>query len=188
MAKTYLCENPACSLGTVGNPGRFSGGITKEQVHVLTGQPADGLKSGEDYGAGLLPELRTQRNGGVMAQMCPDEGLDLWLGQFPLTTAKYTSPLNLALFTSQTASTVITHAQTLANITETTYTSYARQCSGRGDLGRSRGTADEPRDGRPRTRRSRSPPSARRERRSTASTSRTTATPFCSLGRRTSMT
>ena len=62
-----------------------------------------------------------------MAQMCPDEGLDLWLGQFPLNTAKYTSPLQLALFTSQTASTVITHAQTIANITETAYTSYARQ-------------------------------------------------------------
>ena len=62
-----------------------------------------------------------------MAQMCPDEGLDLWLGQFPLNTAKYTSPLNLCLFTSQTASTVITHAQTFANVTETTYTSYARQ-------------------------------------------------------------
>lgn len=62
-----------------------------------------------------------------MAQMCPDEGLDLWLGQFPLSTAKYTSPLNLCLFTSQTASTVITHAQNLSNITETTYTSYARQ-------------------------------------------------------------
>ena len=62
-----------------------------------------------------------------MAQMCPDEGLDLWLGQFPLSTAKYTSPLNLCLFTSQTATTVITHAQTFANITETTYTNYARQ-------------------------------------------------------------
>lgn len=62
-----------------------------------------------------------------MAQMCPDEGLDLWLGQFPKDTAKYTSPLNLALFTSQTASTVITHAQTIANITETVYTNYARQ-------------------------------------------------------------
>jgi hypothetical protein len=62
-----------------------------------------------------------------MAQMCPDEGLDLWLGQFPLATVKYTSPLQLALFTSQTASTVITPAQTLSNVTETTYTSYARQ-------------------------------------------------------------
>lgn len=59
--------------------------------------------------------------------MCPDEGLDFILGQFPFNTAKYTSPLNLALFTSQTATTVITHAQTFANITETTYTSYARQ-------------------------------------------------------------
>lgn len=62
-----------------------------------------------------------------MAQMCPDEGLDFILGQFPFNTVKYTSPLNLALFTSQTASTVITHAQAFANITETTYTSYARQ-------------------------------------------------------------
>jgi hypothetical protein len=62
-----------------------------------------------------------------MAEMMPDEGLDIVLGQIPLSTAKYTSPFNLALFTSQTASTVITHAQTFANITETTYTSYARQ-------------------------------------------------------------
>ena len=62
-----------------------------------------------------------------MAATCPDEGLDFILGQFPFNTAKYTSPLNLALFTSQTASTVITHAQTIANITETTTTSYARQ-------------------------------------------------------------
>ena len=62
-----------------------------------------------------------------MAQMCPDEGLDLWLGQFPKDTTKYTSPLNLNLFTSQTASTVITHAQTIANITEATYTNYANQ-------------------------------------------------------------
>ena len=62
-----------------------------------------------------------------MATMCPDEGLDLILGQFPFNTAKYTSPLALKLFTSQTATTVITHAQTIANITETTYTSYADQ-------------------------------------------------------------
>ena len=62
-----------------------------------------------------------------MAQMMPDEGLDIVLGQIPKDTVKYTSPLNLALFTSQTASTVITHAQTIANITETTYTNYARQ-------------------------------------------------------------
>lgn len=62
-----------------------------------------------------------------MAQMCPDEGLDLWLGQFPLATVKYTTPINLCLFTSHTPTTVITHAQTLSSITETVYTSYARQ-------------------------------------------------------------
>ena len=62
-----------------------------------------------------------------MAAIFPDEGLDLILASIPKATAKPTSPYQLALFTSQTASTVITHAQTLTNITETTYTSYARQ-------------------------------------------------------------
>ena len=62
-----------------------------------------------------------------MAQMCPDEGLDFILDQFPQDTAKYTSPLKLGLFKSQTASTVITHAQNLSNITASTYTNYASQ-------------------------------------------------------------
>lgn len=62
-----------------------------------------------------------------MAYMMPDEGLDIVLGQFPFNTAKYTSPLQLRLFKSQTNTTVITHAQTVANITVTTYTSYADQ-------------------------------------------------------------
>lgn len=48
--KTYLCKNPACTLGTVGEPGRFSGGITKEQVTVLTGDPDP-----KDHGAGYCP-------------------------------------------------------------------------------------------------------------------------------------
>jgi hypothetical protein len=55
MAKTYECNNPACSLGVVGQPGRFSGGISKEQVNILTGKPVDDLKSGEDYGQGVCP-------------------------------------------------------------------------------------------------------------------------------------
>ncbi len=61
-----------------------------------------------------------------MAQMMPDEGLDIVLGQFPKNDTRL-STTYLCLFTSQTATTVITHAQTLSNITETTYTSYARQ-------------------------------------------------------------
>lgn len=59
--------------------------------------------------------------------MMPDEGLDIVLGQFPKDTVKYTSPLKCGLFKSQTATTVITHAQTVANITATTYTNYATQ-------------------------------------------------------------
>lgn len=61
-----------------------------------------------------------------MAQIFPDEGLDVVLGQAPADATRLTN-IYLCLFTSQTASTVITHAQTLANITETTYTNYARQ-------------------------------------------------------------
>jgi hypothetical protein len=55
MAKTYQCENPACTLGTVGQPGYFAGGIAKEQVHLLTGRPLEELKAGADYGAGYCP-------------------------------------------------------------------------------------------------------------------------------------
>ena len=50
MAKTYECTNPACTLGTVGAPGRFTGGITKDQVTLLTGNPEP-----EDHGAGVCP-------------------------------------------------------------------------------------------------------------------------------------
>lgn len=61
-----------------------------------------------------------------MAEIYPDEGLDIVLGQFPKNDTRL-STTYLCLFTSQTASTVITSGQTLSNVTETTYTSYARQ-------------------------------------------------------------
>jgi len=61
-----------------------------------------------------------------MAEIFPDEGLDIVLGQWPKDTTRL-STTYLCLFTSQTASTVITSGQTLSNVTETSYTSYARQ-------------------------------------------------------------
>jgi uncharacterized membrane protein len=61
-----------------------------------------------------------------MAEILPDEGLDLILGVFP-RGGTITSPTQLALFTSQSASTVITSGQTIANITETVFTNYVRQ-------------------------------------------------------------
>ena len=61
-----------------------------------------------------------------MAEILPDEGLDIMLGQFPKADTRITT-LSLCLFTSQTATTVITGSQTVSAITETTYTSYARQ-------------------------------------------------------------
>lgn len=55
MAKTFECHNSACTLGTIHQPGRFTGGITAEQVHLVTGQPLDSLKKDEDYGTGFCP-------------------------------------------------------------------------------------------------------------------------------------
>ncbi|HLA25216.1 MAG TPA: hypothetical protein VJ206_07470 [bacterium] len=51
MAKTttYLCENPACSLGAVGYPGRFTGGITEAGALMLTGNPD------ANHGDGICP-------------------------------------------------------------------------------------------------------------------------------------
>lgn len=48
------------------------------------------------------------------------------LGQFPGNATRL-STTYLGLFTSQTASTVITSGQTMANVTEASYTGYARQ-------------------------------------------------------------
>lgn len=61
-----------------------------------------------------------------MAQMMPDEGLDLFLGQFPKNDTRITT-CYLCLFTNFTASTVMTHAQTMADVTESAFTNYARQ-------------------------------------------------------------
>ncbi len=60
------------------------------------------------------------------AEILPDEGLDVYLGQFPKNDTRITT-LSLCLFTSQSATTVITGSQTVSSITETTYTNYARQ-------------------------------------------------------------
>ncbi len=63
MAKeptVYVCGNKACSLGTVHNPGRFTGGATQEQMLTLTGDP-DG-----DHGDGVCPncgQLGTKEEG-----------------------------------------------------------------------------------------------------------------------------
>lgn len=52
MAKDtlYECSNPACSLGTVGSPGRFTGGATPERITMLTGDPEP-----EKHGEGVCP-------------------------------------------------------------------------------------------------------------------------------------
>jgi len=61
-----------------------------------------------------------------MAEIFPEEGLDLVLGQWPKNDTRMTTNY-LCLFSSQTASTVITQAQTMADLTESAWTNYARQ-------------------------------------------------------------
>lgn len=51
----YLCKNAACTLGTVQQPGRFTGGITALQKHLLTGAPLEALEDGVDHGEGICP-------------------------------------------------------------------------------------------------------------------------------------
>ncbi len=36
-------------------PGHFTGGITAEQVNLLTGQPAETLEKDKDFGQGVCP-------------------------------------------------------------------------------------------------------------------------------------
>lgn len=48
--KLYRCENKACDLGGVDNPGHFTGGITKEQVTMLTGNLEP-----DKHGEGICP-------------------------------------------------------------------------------------------------------------------------------------
>ena len=58
MSKTatvYHCINPTCVLGSVGQPGRFTGGMTAEAKNLLTGEPVEDLEEGTDYGDGSCP-------------------------------------------------------------------------------------------------------------------------------------
>lgn len=61
-----------------------------------------------------------------MAEIFVNTGLDIVLGQWPKDTTRLTTA-HLCLFTSQTASTVVTQTQTIADVTETVFTNYARQ-------------------------------------------------------------
>lgn len=61
-----------------------------------------------------------------MAEIFPEEGLDILLGQFPKNATRLTSTY-LCLFTNFTASTVMAAANTMADVTEAAFTNYARQ-------------------------------------------------------------
>lgn len=47
--KLYACRNPTCALGTLGEPGYFTDGITPEQAVALSGDPDS------PHGPGVCP-------------------------------------------------------------------------------------------------------------------------------------
>lgn len=55
----YRCDAAGCTLGTRGEPGSFTGGISANAVHVLTGKPLESLVDGADFGEGLCPNCGT---------------------------------------------------------------------------------------------------------------------------------
>lgn len=55
----YICENPACSLGTVGEPGRFTGGISSYQVHIVAGEPLEEIEKSGKHGEGYCTNCGT---------------------------------------------------------------------------------------------------------------------------------
>lgn len=56
----YECNNPGCSLNRSGDPGHFTGGITADQLHVLTGSPVETLTEGVDFGESFCPNCGKQ--------------------------------------------------------------------------------------------------------------------------------
>lgn len=69
--QAYHCTNTACVLGSVKDPGRFTGGISAEQVNLRTGRPVEEMVRGADYGEGFCPVCGDQ---GKPIEPNPDEG------------------------------------------------------------------------------------------------------------------
>lgn len=56
VAPVYLCHNPACGLGSRKDPGRFTGGITAEALHIKTGEPLEVIIAEAKFGDGYCVE------------------------------------------------------------------------------------------------------------------------------------
>jgi hypothetical protein len=69
--QVYHCTNSACVLGSVKDPGRFTGGISAEQVNLRTGRPVEEMTRGVDYGEGFCPVCGEK---GKPIEPNPDEG------------------------------------------------------------------------------------------------------------------
>lgn len=69
MTAVYECENQACTLGTPGAPGRFTGGAAKEAITLITGDPEP-----DKHGEGVCPNCGTP--GKKVGDETPHKGND----------------------------------------------------------------------------------------------------------------
>ena len=61
MSETvYICEFAACSLGTPGEPGRFTQGMSAEGKSALSGEPLQTVEDGGGFGEGVCPNCGTK--------------------------------------------------------------------------------------------------------------------------------
>lgn len=70
----YECTNPQCTLGSANEPGHFTGGITADQVNLLTGTPVENLTEGEDHGEGICPNCGKKGEPVGTHEFHPDNG------------------------------------------------------------------------------------------------------------------
>jgi hypothetical protein len=85
-ATLYKCENTSCTLGKVGEPGHFTGGITAEQVNLLTGAPVESLEEGTDYGEGVCPNCGVKGTPDGEHSYSDEAGTDPTEGEDPMPT------------------------------------------------------------------------------------------------------
>lgn len=81
----YECNTPTCTLGTRKEPGRFSGGATKEQITVITGDPEP-----ENHGDGVCPNCGEK--GKQVGTFTPAKGTDPYQRHHNAIAARVADP------------------------------------------------------------------------------------------------
>ena len=85
--KVYECNEPSCTLGGRGVPGRFSGGATKEMITTITGDPEP-----ENHGEGVCPNCGEKGKLIEGAEFEPADGHDPYARHHKAVAARVDDP------------------------------------------------------------------------------------------------